>query len=58
MTSKPVLPHGFLGCALVVRRADPRTAMQFIAVLRGYGLPVDAQSVPVLRAAADSCPKG
>jgi len=33
-------------------------AMQFIAVLRGYRLPVDAPSVPVLRAAADSCPKG
>jgi hypothetical protein len=33
-------------------------AMQFVAVLRGYRLPVDAPSVPVLRAAADSCPKG
>ncbi|MCV7315840.1 HNH endonuclease [Mycolicibacillus parakoreensis] len=33
-------------------------AMQFIAVLRGYGLPVDAASVPVLRTAADSCPVG
>lgn len=33
-------------------------AMQFIAVLRGYALPVDAPSVPALRAAAESCPKG
>ncbi|BBZ61449.1 HNH endonuclease family protein [Mycolicibacterium monacense] len=33
-------------------------AMQFIAVLRGYGLPVDAPSVPALRRAADSCPRG
>ncbi|HZC54191.1 MAG TPA: HNH endonuclease family protein [Mycobacterium sp.] len=33
-------------------------AMQFIAVLRGYQLPVDAASVPVLQHAADSCPKG
>lgn len=33
-------------------------AMQFIAVLRGYGLPVDAPSVPPLRRAADSCPRG
>ncbi|MDY6870972.1 MAG: HNH endonuclease family protein [Actinomycetota bacterium] len=33
-------------------------AMQFIAVLRGYGLPVDAPSVPALRQAANSCPKG
>jgi hypothetical protein len=32
-------------------------AMQFIAVLRGYGLPVDAPSVPVLREAAETCPK-
>jgi hypothetical protein len=32
-------------------------AMQFIAVLRGYGLPVDAQSATVLREAAGSCPK-
>ena len=31
-------------------------SMQFIAVLRGYGLPVDAPSVPVLRDAAASCP--
>jgi hypothetical protein len=33
-------------------------AMQFIAVLRGYGLPVDAPSVSVLQRAADTCPKG
>jgi hypothetical protein len=33
-------------------------AMQFIAVLRGYALPVDAPSVPVLRAATETCPKG
>ena len=33
-------------------------AMQFIAVLRGYGLPVDAPSVPALRHAAASCPVG
>jgi hypothetical protein len=33
-------------------------AMQFIAVLRGYGLPVDAPSVPALRQATDTCPKG
>ena len=33
-------------------------AMQFIAVLRGYGLPVDAPSVPVLREAAATCPTG
>jgi Protein of unknown function (DUF1524) len=32
-------------------------ALQFIAVLRGYGLPVDAPSVPVLKEAAESCPK-
>jgi Protein of unknown function (DUF1524) len=31
-------------------------AMQFIAVLRGYGLPVDAPSAPVLRDAAATCP--
>lgn len=31
-------------------------AMQFIAVLRGYGLAVDAPSVPVLREAASTCP--
>jgi hypothetical protein len=33
-------------------------AMQFIAVLRGYGLPVDAPSAPVLRDAAATCPVG
>jgi Protein of unknown function (DUF1524) len=33
-------------------------AMQFIAVLRGYGLPVDAPSATVLREAAETCPKG
>jgi hypothetical protein len=33
-------------------------AMQFIAVLRGYGLPVDAPSAAVLRDSANSCPKG
>jgi len=33
-------------------------AMQYIAVLRGYGLPVDAPSVPVLRHATESCPHG
>lgn len=33
-------------------------AMQYIAVLRGYGLPVDAPSAPVLRRAAQSCPAG
>jgi hypothetical protein len=32
-------------------------AMQFIAVLRGYGLPVDAPSTTVLREAAGTCPK-
>jgi hypothetical protein len=32
-------------------------AVQFAAVLRGYGLPVDAPSVPVLRDAAGTCPK-
>jgi hypothetical protein len=31
-------------------------AMQFIAVLRGYALPVDAQSATVLRDAAATCP--
>jgi hypothetical protein len=31
-------------------------AMQFIAVLRGYGLPVDAPSATVLRDAAATCP--
>ncbi|WP_193043474.1 HNH endonuclease family protein [Mycolicibacterium baixiangningiae] len=33
-------------------------AIQFIAVLRGYGLPVDAPSAPALRQAADTCPRG
>jgi hypothetical protein len=33
-------------------------AVQFVAVLRGYGLPVDAPSVPVLRDAAATCPTG
>jgi hypothetical protein len=33
-------------------------SMQFIAVLRGYGLPVDAPSAAVLRDAAETCPKG
>jgi hypothetical protein len=31
-------------------------AVQFAAVLRGYGLPVDAPSVPALRDAAATCP--
>jgi len=33
-------------------------AMQFIAVLRGYSLPVDVPSAAVLRAAASTCPTG
>ncbi|KUI19522.1 hypothetical protein AU193_12825 [Mycobacterium sp. GA-1285] len=33
-------------------------AMQFIAVLRGYRLPVDAPSATVLRDAAATCPTG
>jgi Protein of unknown function (DUF1524) len=33
-------------------------AMQFITVLRGYQLPVDAPSVPVLQRAAATCPSG
>ncbi len=33
-------------------------SMQFIAVLRGYGLPVDARSAQVLRDAATTCPTG
>jgi hypothetical protein len=33
-------------------------AMQFIAVSRGYGLPVDLVSSNVLRQAAASCPAG
>jgi hypothetical protein len=32
--------------------------MQFIAVLRGYALPVDAPSAGVLRKAASTCPAG
>jgi hypothetical protein len=32
--------------------------MQFIAVLRGYGLAVDAPSEPALRRAAETCPAG
>jgi hypothetical protein len=33
-------------------------AVQFAAVLRGYGLPIDARSAPVLRDAASTCPTG
>ena len=33
-------------------------AVQFVAVLRGYGLPVDAPSARVLREAAETCPTG
>ena len=33
-------------------------AMQFIAVLRGYGLPVDEPSATELRDAASTCPAG
>ncbi len=33
-------------------------AVQFIAVLRGYGLPIDAPSATVLRDAAATCPTG
>lgn len=33
-------------------------AMQFIAVMRGYGLPVDALSVQPLQQAAHTCPVG
>lgn len=33
-------------------------AMQFIAVMRGYGLAIDEPSVPTLRRAADTCPAG
>ncbi|HTY28839.1 MAG TPA: HNH endonuclease family protein [Mycobacterium sp.] len=33
-------------------------AMQFIAVLRGYGLPVDEPSAAELREAASTCPTG
>ena len=35
---------------------DCQYAMQFIAVLRGYGLPVDVPSTSVLRDAAGTCP--
>jgi hypothetical protein len=33
-------------------------SVQFAAVLRGYGLPVDAPSAAVLRESAETCPKG
>ena len=33
-------------------------AVQFVEVLRGYGLPVDAPSAMVLRDAAATCPAG
>ena len=33
-------------------------AVQFVAVLRGYGLPVDAPSAGALREAASTCPTG
>jgi hypothetical protein len=33
-------------------------AIQFIAVLRGYGLPVDEPSAAELRDAASTCPAG
>lgn len=33
-------------------------AVQFVAVLRGYGLPVDAPSASVLHDAAGTCPSG
>jgi hypothetical protein len=33
-------------------------AVQFAAVIRGYGLPVDAPSATVLRDAAATCPTG
>lgn len=33
-------------------------AMQFIAVLRGYGLPVDAPSISALQQATRTCPAG
>jgi hypothetical protein len=33
-------------------------AVQFIAVLRGYSLPVDQASGDVLRGAAATCPAG
>ena len=31
-------------------------AVQFVAVLRGYGLPIDSPSAAVLRDAAATCP--
>ncbi|HEY0225014.1 MAG TPA: HNH endonuclease family protein, partial [Mycobacterium sp.] len=37
---------------------DCQYAMQFIAVLRGYELAVDAPSVPVLQLATQTCPGG
>ena len=42
-------PNAVFGC---------QYAMQFIAVLRGYALPVDAPSAAVLRDAASTCPVG
>ena len=42
-------PNNAFGC---------QYSMQFIAVLRGYGLPVDQASADVLREAASSCPAG
>ncbi|CPR12637.1 membrane or exported protein [Mycobacterium bohemicum DSM 44277] len=42
-------PNGAFAC---------QYAMQFIAVLRGYALPVDQPSVGVLRQAAATCPAG
>ena len=33
-------------------------AVQFVAVLRGYGLPIDSPSAAVLRDAAATCPAG
>jgi hypothetical protein len=33
-------------------------AMQFIAVMRGYALPLDQASADVLRQAAGTCPAG
>ncbi|CAN3128256.1 hypothetical protein ACNUDN_02028 [Mycobacterium sp. smrl_JER01] len=41
-----------------MRRFHCQYAMQFNAVLRGYRLPVDAPSAPVLRTAAETCPVG
>jgi Protein of unknown function (DUF1524) len=42
-------PNGAFAC---------QYAMQFIAVLRGYALPVEQSSVDVLRRAAATCPTG